>query len=310
MIDLQHRVKGKVDSFQSAYDDALKPITANYSRIKSALDNAEVLTADQQDAVARGVLVKHRSLERFTCCTKLPPFRIAASGYWTQDTHLPRNTSAFMQQLGFKQPDESSTPSIWQRMFGIRSLLSARTASQGISNASMNRASPHHLPPRQLPGSRAAAKSAQHDRPNSNSNSNETARPLLRRQNAFRLSEQESQELSQQLGLTQQAHRGSGHELLAALESNSDPDSHISALLYADESSPDIADKELHAAASNRKITAKQRFATGLLAGKAAQAQQKQEDGHHAFNATAAFANITRCNPQRWLYMHASGVIY
>lgn len=296
-VDLQQRVAGKPDIFQSAYDDAYKPITRNHSKLIAALTNAESLTAEQQDLITKGVLTKRSNLERFTCCSNQPPFRISTGGYWTQDTRFPSNASEFMQQLGFSQPDESSnTPSIWQRIFGTRTLLTtlSTAANQRGFNTYRSRF-------RGRPGA-TGSPSAQSTAQRASASSNETARPLLRRQNAFRLTEQESDRLSQQLGLSQESHGGtSGHELLATAETR--PDRHsVSDLKHR--ASTDKVD--LQAVSADKTSVDR---AAGSVSSMLGLAKHGQQDSHHSFNASVAYANTSRCNPQRWVHLHAKGVL-
>ena len=298
-VDLRQRLAGKPDIFQSAYDDAFKPLTRNHSKLMSALGNAEALTAGQQDLISAGVLAKRKNLERFTCCTNQPPFRISAQGYWTQDTRLPSSVSDFMQQLGLSQPDESTKgPSIWQRVFGMRSLLLttlSTAASQRGYTAYRDRFRSQQGGSPQLP--RSPPGSAQHG----GLILNGTARPLLRRQNAFRLTERESDRLSQQLGLSQQSHGASGHELLAISNLQSQPNKTPTSGPV--KTTPETGGLHLQATLAD---TASRKLGAESL-GSAAEVRAK--DIHHVFNATAAYANLTRCNPQRWVHLHAPGVL-
>ena len=296
-VDLQRRIAGKPDIFQSAYDDALRPLTRNNSKLLSALDKAEAVTAQQQAIITTGVLTKRRTLERFTCCTNQPPFRISAQGYWTQDTRLPSNASAFVQQLGFSQPDEGSNrPSIWQRVFGTRTLLAAMSSAASRHSYSAWRLQQGGSP--QLPRSASASRPAQHG----SLNLNETARPLLRRQNAFRLNEREADRLSQQLGLSQRPDRVSGHELLGTADSQSDLDAGHE--LKPERSTLAMDSLELQAMSTDAQNLDKEAKVEVLAA-----AHVRAKDIHHSFNATAAYANITRCNPQRWVHLHGQGVL-
>ncbi|DBB04554.1 TPA: hypothetical protein ACH3X1_012635 [Trebouxia sp. C0004] len=133
-------------------------------------------------------------------------------------------------------------------------------------------------------------------------------RPVLKRQNAFKLNEEQSQALTQQLGLTS---RASGHDLLSATSAQDagDADGQV-------DQAADGGDRQSSSQALRSNVNL-----GSVLAGAKALSQRQGSKGpgtkdravgawpdpHQPFNATAAYANVTRCNIKRWLSVHAGG---
>ncbi len=297
MADLQQKLSDEPDSFQSAVEDAQAPITKNYTDLVSALQNGNSLTTDQQDILHLAVTTTHQQLERFACCPRLqPPFLISASGHWTQDSRL---TTEYLKQLvsTYVYDDQEVQKPFWQRIFGIRKLLGVTPSLPGVQIQSMGRGRfwTGHQSVNPTPDANDTASPPQHST---------AGRPTLKRQNAFKLNEQQSQTLTQQLGLSSHAH--SGHDLLAEDASEA-----------TDEASQE-ADHEYssHRSGSSVDLGNIIAGAKALSQGQVLQevgpedrAVRGQPDPHRPFNATLAYANITRCNTRRWLALHAGGVL-
>lgn len=299
--DLQHRLSGKPDTFHSAYEEAQTRITSNYTSLVTALEDGRSLTTEQQEILHSAVVITHKQLEQFACCAPLqPPFLISGSGHWTQDSRL---TTEYLKQListYVYDPDQQAEKPFWKRIFGIRRLLGT---------------TPPTVPERQHVGKGRFWASRQRiisspDADDSPSTAQHSAagRPTLRRQNAFKLDEQQSQALTQQLGLNSHVHSAAGHDLLeaTAAEASSDADQ------------PDDLDAQYSASQTlgssvnlgNILAGAKALSKGQALAGPRAnsRAAGSQLDLHQPFNATAAYANITRCNTKRWLALHNAGL--
>ena len=125
-------------------------------------------------------------------------------------------------------------------------------------------------------------------------------RPTLKRQNAFKLSEDESQALTQQLGVGH-GHSGSGHDLLS-------------------EATEEVAESIPAGQLNSRGTVSLDGVVSlvggrlqGALFGEATQGPNVSSshvpDLHQPFNASAAYANVTRCNPKRWVALHTSGAL-
>ena len=261
--------------------------------MKLALKAEQPLTSHQQAIIQSAVIIIHRQLERFACCTTAPPFLIAPSGHWTQDS---RSTADVLKQLVSMysyDPDQQNEKPFWQRIFGFRRLL-GNSPSLLVTSQQMGK------------GRFWASQSTSHspDAPSQHGTAGTAGRPTLKRQNAFKLSEKESQALTQQLGISTHGHSGSGHDLLS-------------------EASKEAAEEAESAPAgqSNSKATAGNEgvFSSvggslkgallGEATGGASTLSTPAPDLHQPFNASAAYANITRCNTRRWVALHTSGAL-
>lgn len=243
--------------------------------------------------IQSAVTIFHKQLERFACCTTASPFLIAPSGHWTQDS---RSTSDVLKQLVSMytyDPDQQNQQPFWKRIFGFRRLLGS-TSSPPVT--------PQHMGKGRFWASPSISPSPAGRAPPQHGTADTAGRPTLKRQNAFKLSEDESQALNQQLGIGTHAHSGSGHDLLS-------------------EASDEAAEEAQSAPAgqSNRKATvgldgvlsSVGGSLKGALLGEAAWGAYTPSspgpDLHQPFNATAAYANVTRCNTKRWVALHTSG---
>lgn len=126
------------------------------------------------------------------------------------------------------------------------------------------------------------------------------SRPTLKRQNAFKLSENESQALNQQLGLSSHGHSGSGHDLLSAA---------------AEESTQAVqagsANSRAAVGSDNILSSVKGSLGGALLRAIGTDTSPGLvPDLHRPFNATSAYANVTRCNPKRWVALYTSGALH
>ena len=127
------------------------------------------------------------------------------------------------------------------------------------------------------------------------------SRPTLKRQNAFKLSEEESQALTQQFGLSSHGHSGSGHDLLSAASEES-----TQAVVHARQ-----ADSRAAVTSDGVLSSVKGGPLEGALPGatEPTTSFSPVPDLHQPFNATSAYANVTRCNPKRWVALHTSGAL-
>ena len=231
----------------------------------------------------------HKQLEQFACCTSAPPFLISASGHWTQDSRL---TAEYLKQLVSTyvyDPDHQPDKPFWQRIFGLRKLLGSTPSSL----------SKHHMGKGRLWSSQAVSPDPGTPHP---AQRGTAGRPALKRQNAFKLNEEQSQALTQQLGIGSHVHSGSGHDLLAeATEEAHKP-------LLTDQGSEQLASTA--SASLNGILAGAKALSQGALFGELSGPEQPNApvpDLHQPFNATTAYANITRCNPKRWAALHTSG---
>lgn len=300
--DLQHRLSGKPDTFHSAYEEAQTSITSNYTSLVTALEDGRSLTTEQQEILHSAVVITHKQLEQFACCAPLqPPFLISASGHWTQDSRL---TTEYLKQListYVYDPDQQAEKPFWKRIFGIRRLLGTPSppaperqhVGKGRFWASHQRIIPS-------PDADDSPSTAQHSA---------AGRPTLRRQNAFKLDEQQSQALTQQLGLNSHVHSAAGHDLLeaTAAEASSEADQTDEFDAHDSPSQPLGGSVNLgNIYLAGAKALSKGQALVGPKVN--SRAAGSQPDLHQPFNATAAYANITRCNTKRWLALHNSGL--
>ena len=300
-------MSGEPDTFHSAYEDAQTAITKNYTDLISALDSGKPLSADQQQTIQSGVATTHKQLEQFACCTSLQaPFLISASGHWTQGSRL---TTDYLKQLVSSyvyNPDQEVEKPFWQRMFGIRKLLDATPVPLVAQTQNMGRGRFWHS--RQSVG-------PSHDTADLDNTAQPSParKPALTRQNAFKLNEEQSQALTQQLGLTTHAH--SGHDLLAAASAEAassddkdtnDGDSQAKAAGHESASPALGSSANLGSVIEGAKALSQGQVPKKT--GAKVRALPSQSDPHQPFNASAAYANITRCNTRRWLALHAGGV--
>jgi len=302
--DLQQRLSGEPNTFQSAYEGAHAPITKNYTELAAALQNGASLTLDQQNVLHSAVDITHKQLERFACCAPLqPPFLISATGHWTQDSRL---TTEYLKQLiSTYVYDQQTEKPFWQRILGLRRLLGTTTPTPPIAEG-------EHMGKGRFWASRSRVNPSPDVADSANTAQHSTAgRPVLKRQNAFKLNEEQSQALTQQLGLTSRPHSASGHDLLAATSAQDagDADEQV-------DQAADPGDRHFSSQALGSNINL-----GSVLAGAKALSQRQGSKGsgtegravgdwpdhHQPFNATAAYANVTRCNTKRWLSVHAGG---
>ena len=279
--------------FQSAYEEAHKAIIKNYTELKLALKAGERLTSHQQATIQSAVTTIHKQLEKFACCTTAPPFLISPSGHWTQDS---RSTADVLKQLVSMytyNPDQQNEKPFWQRIFGFRRLL-ASTPSPPVTS--------QHMGKGRFWGSRSISPSPVMPIPPQHGTAGTAGRPTLMRQNAFKLSEEESQALTQQLGISSHGHSGSGHDLLSEGSKEAAEEDESAAARQSNSTATGGLDGVLSSVGGSLK---------GALFGEAAQGAHTSTsagpDLHQPFNATAAYANVTRCNPKRWVALHTSG---
>lgn len=298
--DLQQRRSGEPDTFQSAHEDALAPITKNYTELAAALQNGDSLTSAQQNLLHFAVDTTHKQLECFACCAPLqPPFLISATGHWTQDSRL---TTEYLKQLiSTYVYDQQTKKPFWQRLLGLRRLLSTTTPTPPIAEGEdMGKGRFWASRPRVNPSPDVAdsANTAQHST---------AGRPALKRQNAFKLNEEQSQALTQQLGLTSGSHSASGHDLLAATSAEDDGDADQAADPADRHSSSQVlgSSSNLGSVLAGAKALSQRQGSKG--SGTEGRAVGDWPDPHQPFNATTAYANVTRCNTKRWLSVHAGG---
>ena len=302
--DLQQRRSGEPDAFQSAHEDALAPVTKNYTELAAALQNGDSLTSDQQNLLHSAVDTTHKQLERFACCAPLqPPFLISATGHWTQDSRL---TAEYLKQLiSTYVYDQQTKKPFWQRLLGLRGLLGTTTPTPPIAEGEdMGKGKFWASRPRVNPSPDVAdlANAAQHST---------AGRPALKRQNAFKLNEEQSQALTQQLGLTSGSHSVSGHDLLAATSAQDAGDADEQVDQAADPADPHSSSQvlgssiNLGSVLAGAKALSQRQGSKGL--GTEGRAVRDWPDPHQPFNATTAYANVTRCNTKRWLSVHAGG---
>ena len=294
IADFHQRRSGEPDSFQSLREDAYKPITKAYTHLQAALQQEQSLTADQQVIIQAAVTTTHKQLEKFACCTSAPPFLVSPSGHWTQDSRL---TAQYLKQLVSAyvyDPDQQSDKPFWQRILGFRKLLAVESDSTASQHMGRGRfwSSRSSSPPPAVPVSPAQQGTA--------------GRPTLRRQNAFKLTEEESRALTQQLGINH-AHSGSGHDLLAEPSDLEEVDDEASA-----DHNPMQAESTA-GASLNVILSGAKALSQGASFGEPAKPRTASEpapDLHQPVNATTAYANVTRCNPKRWVAAHTSGGPY
>ena len=302
--DLQQRRSGEPDAFQSAYEDARAPITKNYTELAAALQNGDSLTSAQQNLLHSAVDITHKQLERFACCAPLqPPFLISATGHWTQDSRL---TTEYLKQLiSTYVYDQQAKKPFWQRMLGLRRLLSTTTPTPPIAEGEdMGKGRIWASRPRVNPSPDVADSANKAQRTTA-------GRPVLKRQNAFKLNEEQSQALTQQLDLTSGFHSVSGHDLLAATSARDAGDADEQADQAADPGEPHsssqalISSINLGSVLAGAKALSQRQGSKG--SGTEGRAVGDRPDPHQPFNATTAYANVTRCNTKRWLSVHAGG---
>ncbi|KAL0054031.1 hypothetical protein WJX82_002656 [Trebouxia sp. C0006] len=229
--DLQQRRSGEPDAFQSAYEDARAPITKNYTELAAALQNGDSLTSAQQNLLHSAVDITHKQLERFACCAPLqPPFLISATGHWTQDSRL---TTEYLKQLiSTYVYDQQAQKPFWQRMLGLRRLLSTTTPTPPIAEG-------EDMGKGRIWASRPRADQA--------------------------------------------ADPGEPHSSSQAL----------------------ISSINLGSVLAGAKALSQRQGSKG--SGTEGRAVGDRPDPHQPFNATTAYANVTRCNTKRWLSVHAGG---
>ncbi|DBA72717.1 TPA: hypothetical protein ACH3X2_010115 [Trebouxia sp. C0005] len=136
-------------------------------------------------------------------------------------------------------------------------------------------------------------------------------RPVLKRQNAFKLNDEQSQALTQQLGLTSRPHSASGHDLLAATSIQDAGDADQQFDQAADPGGRHSSSQVLGSSISLGSVLAGAKAMSqrqgSKESGTEGRAVRDWPDPHQPFNATAAYANVTRCNTKRWLSVHAGG---
>ena len=286
--DFHQRRSGEPNPFQSAYDEAYTPTTNNYTKLIAALEEGQPLTSNQQAIIQSAVTTTHKQLEQFACCTTAPPFLISASGHWTQDSRL---TAEYLKQLVstyMYNPDQQTEKPLWQRIFGFRKLL-------GSSSSLLSK---HPMGKGRLWSSQAVSPYPD----TSDTPQHGTAgRPTLKRQNAFKLSEDQSQALTQQLGIDSHTHSGSGHDLLA----EATQEEHKPLTIQGSEQLGSTASASLSGILAGATA-----LSQGALFGESSGPERPNgpvSDLHQPFNATTAYANVTRCNPKRWAALHTSG---
>lgn len=301
--DLQQRLSGEPDTFQSAFEDAHAPITKNYTELAAALQHGHSLTSDQQNLLHSAVKVTHKQLERFACCAPLqPPFLISATGHWTQDSRL---TTEYLKQLiSTYVYDQQTEKPFWQRILGLRRLLGTTPTPPIADGEDMGKGRFWASRPRVNPTPDVAdsAVTAQHST---------AGRPVLKRQNAFKLNDEQSQALTQQLGLTSRPHSASGHDLLAATSIQDAGDADQQFDQAADPGGRHSSSQVLGSSISLGSVLAGAKAMSqrqgSKESGTEGRAVRDWPDPHQPFNATAAYANVTRCNTKRWLSVHAGG---
>lgn len=340
--DLQQRRSGIPSTFQSAHEEALLPITKNYTDLSTALKGGKALSSQQEVIIHSAITISNSQLERFACCAPLQaPFLISASGHWTQDSRL---TAEYLKQLVSTyvyKPDQKSTKPFWQRIFGVRHLLA--TASPSPLSVQRQHVGRGRFWSGQETGQENSDQSPTLHSSTTSAQFWPNIRPTLTRQNAFKLSEEQSQALTQQLGLTNASsrprfHSASGHDLLAASSAAAAKDdvilpaSSVAAandgnVLPASFAAAAIDDVILPASSAavvndgdeiqhwpgstidlSKVLAGAKALSEGHLPqGTESQSRALQPDLHRPFNATSAYANITRCNTRRWLALHNSG---
>ena len=183
-------------------------------------------------------------------------------------------------------PDQQNEKPFWQRIFGFRRLLASTPFLPVMSQ---------HMGKGRFWASRSTSPSP--DAPPQHGIAGTAGRPTLKRQNAFKLSAEESQALTQQLGISAHGHSGSRHDLLSegskgAAEEN--------------ESAPAGQSNSKAMVGLNGVMSLK-----GAVLGEATGGQNTPAspgaDLHQPFNASAAYDNVTRCNTKRWVALHTSG---
>lgn len=183
-------------------------------------------------------------------------------------------------------PDQQNTKPFWQRIFGRRNLLGSAPSSQAGQ----------HIGKGRFWGTRSTSPSPVMPIPTQHGTA---SRPTLKRQNAFKLSEDESQALTRHLGLSSAAHSGSGHDLLS--EASGGATQAVTAA-QADGRAAGGADGIMPSVKGS--LEAALSGATQLTT-----ASSPLPDFHQPFNATSAYANVTRCNSKRWVALHTSGTL-
>ena len=292
------------------------------------MKNGKALSSQQEDIIQSAITISNGQLERFACCAPLQaPFLISASGHWTQDSRL---TAEYLKQLVSTyvyKPDQKSTKPFWQRVFGVRRLLA--TASPSPPNVQRQHVGRGRFWSGQENGQKPIDQSHTLHASTTSAQSRPNIRPTLTRQNAFKLSEEQSQALTQQLGLTYASprpnfHSASGHDLLAASSVAAANDGTTLAASSAAAANDDVILPASSAAAANdgdhdqrwpggdidlsKVLAGAKALSQGHLPqGTASQSRALHPDLHRPFNATSAYANITRCNTRRWLALHNSG---
>ncbi|KAL3148312.1 hypothetical protein ABBQ38_013776 [Trebouxia sp. C0009 RCD-2024] len=283
--DFRQRCSGEPDTFQSATAEAHKAITKNFTELKSALKTEQALTSQQQALIQSAVSTIHKQLEQYACCTTAPPFLIAPSGHWTQDSKSAADVLKQLVSAYTYDSDQQDAKPFWQRILGRRQLLGSTSSSQ---------AEQQHMGKGRFWGSHTTSPSPDMPTPPQHGTA---SRPTLKRQNAFKLSENESQALNQQLGLSSHGHSGSGHDLLSAA---------------AEESTQAVqagsANSRAAVGSDNILSSVKGSLGGALLRAIGTDTSPGLvPDLHRPFNATSAYANVTRCNPKRWVALYTSG---
>ena len=188
-------------------------------------------------------------------------------------------------------PDQQNAKPFWQRVFGFRRLLGS-LPPPSVTSQQMGKG--------RFWASQSVSPSP--DAPPRHGTAGTAGRPTLKRQNAFKLSEAESQALTQQLGISTHGHSGSGHDLLSEASQEAAGEA---------ESAPAEQFNSKATVGLEGVLSSVGGSLKGALLGEATGGpyipSSPGPDLHQPFNASAAYANITRCNTKRWVALYTSG---
>ena len=185
------RRSGKPDTFQS-YDEAHKAITNNRVEIFVASRAAPDFTPAGHYQVGR----HHNPQTGGEVCMLYNSAALSHCTFRSLDAR-------FLVSMYSYGPDQQNDKPFWQRIFGFRRLLGSTPSPSATSS--------RHIGKGRFWASQSISPSPDAPAQPQHGTAGTAGRPTLKRQNAFKLSEDESQALTQQLGIGTHGHSGSGH---------------------------------------------------------------------------------------------------